>query len=146
NPEEIRLLDPSVGSGHILVYAFDILYDIYLKSNYPKEEIPQLILEKNLYGIDIDDRVCQLASFALMMKARSKDSRIFDKKISLNICSIQESNRISKEALKYFCRGDQKSPGSSDTILEDIQYLIEAFQNAKEYGSILDIKNIDFNT
>lgn len=89
NPEEIKVLDPAMGSGHILVYAFDVLYDIYLKANYSERDIPQLILEKNLYGLDIDDRAGQLAAFALMMKARSKNRRIFRKKIELNVCSIQ---------------------------------------------------------
>jgi hypothetical protein len=77
NPEDIKVLDPCMGSGHILVYAFDVLYDIYLKANYSERDIAQLILEKNLYGLDIDDRAGQLAAFALMMKARSKNKRIF---------------------------------------------------------------------
>ena len=138
NPEDIKILDPSMGSGHILVYAFDVLYDIYLKANYSERDIPQLILEKNLYGLDIDDRAGQLASFALMMKARSKNKRIFRKKIDLNICSIQESNGISKEAIDYFTNGDKG-------IKEDIEYLVEVFHDAKEYGSILDVKKVDFD-
>ncbi|MDU1350581.1 BREX-1 system adenine-specific DNA-methyltransferase PglX [uncultured Clostridium sp.] len=145
NPEDIKVLDPSMGSGHILVYAFDVLYDIYSKANYSERDIPQLILEKNLYGLDIDDRAGQLASFALMMKARSKNRRIYRKKIDLNVCSIQESNGIPKEAIEYLI-----SP--KDTAIEerihrdDVEYLIEVFGDAKEYGSILEVKKIDFDT
>ena len=138
NPEDIKVLDPSMGSGHILVYAFDVLYDIYLKANYSERDIPQLILEKNLYGLDIDDRAGQLASFALMMKARSKNKRIFRRKIDLNTCSIQESNGIPKEAIDYFTNGDK-------SIKEDIEYLVKVFHDAKEYGSILNVKKVDFN-
>lgn len=142
NPENIKVLDPAMGSGHILVYAFDVLYDIYLKAGYSERDIPQLILEKNLYGLDIDDRAGQLAAFALMMKARSKNRRIFRRKVELNVCSIQESNGIPKEAIDYFCRDDL---WSSDNLKQDIEYLIRVFEDAKEYGSILDVKKIDFD-
>ena len=101
SPEDITVLDPSMGSGHILVYAFDVLYQIYLSAGYSEREIPRLILEKNIYGLDIDDRAGQLAYFALMMKARSYSRRIFRdierNPISLNVCSIQESNGLTKE-------------------------------------------------
>jgi len=144
NPEDIKVLDPSMGSGHILVYAFDVLYDIYLKANYSERDIPQLILEKNLYGLDIDDRAGQLAAFAIMMKARSKNRRIFRKKIELNVCSIQESNGIPKEAIDYLV-----SPRDTGILKmihsKDIEYLIEVFKDAKEYGSILDVSSIDFD-
>ncbi len=136
-PEDIKVLDPACGSGHILVYAFDVLYDIYLKTNYSERDIPQLILEKNLYGLDIDDRAGQLASFALMMKARSKNKRIFRSKIDLNVCSIQESNGVSKEAVDYFV-------GENQHLRKDVEYLIEVFKDAKEYGSILKIKEVNY--
>ncbi|MBV1818012.1 BREX-1 system adenine-specific DNA-methyltransferase PglX [Clostridium cochlearium] len=144
NPEDIKVLDPSMGSGHILVYAFDVLYDIYLKANYSERDIPQLILEKNLYGLDIDDRAGQLASFALMMKARSKNRRIFRRKIDLNICSIQESNGIPKEAIDFLV-SPKDTPIEEYLHKEEIEYLIEVFHDAKEYGSILDVKKIDFD-
>lgn len=137
-PEDIKVLDPACGSGHILVYAFAVLYDIYLKANYSERDIPQLILEKNLYGLDIDDRAGQLASFALMMKARSKNKRIFRKKIYLNVCSIQESNGITKEAIDYLV-------GDNEDLRKDVEYLIDVFEDSKEYGAILSVKNIDFN-
>ena len=76
-PEDIKFIDPCMGSGHILVYAFDVLYQIYESEGYAERDIPNLILEKNLHGLDIDDRACQLAYFALMMKARSKNRRFF---------------------------------------------------------------------
>jgi type II restriction/modification system DNA methylase subunit YeeA len=138
NPEEIKVLDPAMGSGHILVYAFDVLYDIYLSAGYSERDIPRLILENNLYGLEICDRAGQLAYFALMMRARSKNRRIFRKPISLNICSIQESNGIPGDAVDYFAGGDEK-------LKEDFKYLIEVFRDAKEYGSILEVKEIDFD-
>lgn len=142
-PEDITVLDPSMGSGHILVYAFDVLYDIYMKANYSERDIPQLILEKNLFGLDIDDRAGQLTAFALMMKARSKNRRIFRKKVDLNVCSIQESNGIPKEAIGYLV--SPKDTAIENTIhRDDVEYLIEVFQDAREYGSILDVKKVDF--
>lgn len=134
-PEDIKVLDPAMGSGHILVYAFDVLYEIYKSAGYSEKDIPKLILEKNLYGLEIDDRAAQLAYFAVMMKARSKSRRIFREKINLNICSIQESNGFPKEAVEYFCNGELK---------EELEYLINVFYDAKEYGSILDVKPINF--
>src|SRR5690606_5284241 len=85
NPEDITFLDPCCGSGHILVYAFDVFYDMYLEKGYIQHEIPKLILEKNLFGLDIDDRAVQLASFAVMMKARERSRRVFGQGIKLNI-------------------------------------------------------------
>lgn len=137
-PEDIKFLDPACGSGHILVYAFDVLYDIYLKANYSERDIPRLILEKNLYGLDIDDRAGQLVSFALMMKARSKNRRIFRNRVNLNVCSIQESNSIPNEAIDYFA-------GENAGLRKDAEYLIEVFHDAKEYGSILEVNKIDFD-
>jgi type II restriction/modification system DNA methylase subunit YeeA len=145
SPEEIKILDPAMGSGHILVYAFDVLYDIYLSRGYAERDIPNLILEKNLFGLDIDDRAAQLASFALLMKARSKNRRIFRTPIKLNLCSIKESNGFSKDALEYFV--NPKGSQIEKVIqLNDAKYLIDVFNDAKEYGSIIKVKKIDFNT
>ena len=141
SPEDITVLDPSMGSGHILVYAFDVLYQIYLSAGYSERDIPRLILEKNIYGLDIDDRAGQLAYFALMMKARSYSRRIFRdmerNPISLNVCSIQESNGLTKEDIQYFANGDE-------SLKKDIEYLVEVFTDAKEYGSILEVNAVDF--
>ncbi len=152
-PEDIKVLDPAMGSGHILVYAFDLLYEIYLSAGYSEREIPTLILEKNLYGLDIDDRAGQLASFALLMKARSKNRRIFRNKPRMNLCSIQESNDIPKEAIEYFCSADRSLSATENrrgdlwsSVKEDVEYLIKVFHDAKEYGSILEVKEIDFDT
>lgn len=136
-PEDIKVLDPSCGSGHILVYAFDVLYDIYLQANYPEGDIPKLILENNLYGLDIDDRAGQLTSFALMMKGRSKYKGIFKSNIKLNICVVQESNGITDDIIEFFAHGDLGCKN-------DIKYLVETFHDAKEYGSILNVNPVDF--
>jgi type II restriction/modification system DNA methylase subunit YeeA len=144
NPEGIKVLDPAMGSGHILVYAFDVLYKIYLSAGYSEREIPTLILEKNLYGLDIDDRAGQLATFALLMKARSKNRRIFRHKPRMNLCSIQESNDIPKESIEYLV-SPKETKLEKHFHREDVEYLIEVFHDAKEYGSILEVKEIDFD-
>lgn len=143
SPEDITVLDPSMGSGHILVYAFDVLYQIYVSAGYSEREIPKLILEKNLYGLDIDDRAGQLAYFSLIMKARSYSRRLFRKvdennPIKVNVCSIQESNGLTQSDIKYFANGDKE-------LEKDLAYLVEVFTDAKEYGSILDVHPVDFD-
>ncbi len=157
-PEDIKVLDPAMGSGHILVYAFDVLFDIYKSAGYSEREIPKLILENNLYGLDIDDRAGQLAYFAVMMKARSKNRRIFRENIDINLCSIQESNGIPEETITYFAGGkkfisktelEEKIKGKDNLSDADFEiqarYLIHVFQDAKEYGSILEVKKLDFD-
>ena len=140
-PEDIKVLDPCMGSGHILVYAFDVLYQIYKEAGYGEREIPRKILQNNLYGLDIDDRAAQLASFALIMKARGYNRRLFREiereELELNLCSIQESNGISEEAIEYFANGNQQ-------LKEDIEYLVTVFNYAKEYGSILEVETVNF--
>lgn len=144
NPEDITFLDPCCGSGHILVYAFDVLYEMYLEKGYINHEIPKLILEKNLFGLDIDDRAVQLASFALMMKAREKSRRVFGQDIKLNICAIQESNWMTDEIIDVLV---DKNTSSSEqgTQRETLEYLRDTFKDAKEYGSILDVKPLDLS-
>ncbi|MEA3424261.1 MAG: BREX-1 system adenine-specific DNA-methyltransferase PglX, partial [Bacillota bacterium] len=145
SPEEIKILDPAMGSGHILVYAFDLLYDIYISRGYAEKDIPALILEKNLYGLDIDERATQLATFALLMKARGKNRRFFRNAVDVNLSSIRESNGFSKEALEYLVNPDVTQIEKS-AHLSDAKYLVDIFKDAKEFGSILDIKLIDLNT
>ena len=135
--------EPAMGSGHILVYAFDVLYQIYISAGYSEREIPKLILEKNLYGLDIDDRAGQLAYFSLIMKARSYSRRLFrkvdeDNPIKVNICSIKESNGLTQKDVKYFANGDKE-------LEKDLSYLVEVFTDAKEYGSILDVHQVNFD-
>ncbi|BDR69749.1 class I SAM-dependent DNA methyltransferase [Clostridium tetani] len=141
-PEDIKVLDPCMGSGHILVYAFDVLYEIYKTAGYSEREIPRLILQNNLYGLDIDDRAAQLASFALIMKARHYNRRLFREiereYLELNLCSIQESNGLSKEVINYFV-------GENEELRSDVEYLVETFTDAKEYGSILEVEEVDFD-
>ncbi|MEN2777109.1 BREX-1 system adenine-specific DNA-methyltransferase PglX [Acetivibrio clariflavus] len=143
-PEDIKVLDPAVGSGHILVYAFDLLYDIYRNAGYSERDIPKLILENNLYGLDIDDRAVQLAYFAVMMKARSKSRRIFKEKVKVNICAIQESNGFPKEAIDYLVNTGETEI-EKRLLREDVEYLINVFHDAKEYGSLLEVKPVDFD-
>jgi len=99
NPESITLLDPACGSGHILVEAYEVLKAIYLERGYQPRSIPRLILEKNLYGLDIDDRAAQMAGFALLMKARADDRRLFNEPIELNVLSLQESKGLDANVL-----------------------------------------------
>jgi len=105
NPESIRLLDPACGSGHILVEAYEVLKAMYLERGYQPRVIPRLILEKNLYGLDIDDRAAQMAGFALLMKARADDRRLFNQPIMLNVLSLQESNGLDAEELSRALAG-----------------------------------------
>lgn len=146
-PEDIKVLDPCMGSGHILVYAFDVLYEIYKTAGYPEREIPRLILQNNLYGLDIDDRAAQLASFALIMKARHYNRRLFreieKERLELNLCSIQESNSIHKEAIDYFC--SLETGLDNDDLENDLEYLWSTFMDAKEYGSILEVEKVNFD-
>jgi type II restriction/modification system DNA methylase subunit YeeA len=99
NPETIMVLDPACGSGHILVEAYEVLKAIYLERGYQARAIPRLILEKNLYGLDIDDRAAQMAGFALMMKARTDDRRLLDSPVKLNVMALQESKGLDAEQI-----------------------------------------------
>jgi len=99
NPETITMLDPACGSGHILVEAYEVLKGIYLERGYRLRDIPRLILEKNLYGLDIDDRAAQLAGFALLMKARADDRRLLDNPPKLNVLALQESMGLDADAI-----------------------------------------------
>lgn len=147
SPEDIKVLDPCMGSGHILVYAFDVLYEIYKSAGYSEREIPRLILKNNLYGLDIDDRAAQLASFALIMKARHYNRRLFREiqreNLELNLCSIQESNDFPKDAIDYLVSSKNIELAKS-VSRDEVEYLINVFKNSKEYGSILEVKKIDF--
>ena len=139
NPEEIRCIDPCMGSGHILAYLFDVLMQIYGDYGYTTSEAVQSIVEKNLYGLDIDDRAAQLAYFTVMMKARSYDRRFFSRHIQPNVMAIQESNWLGGSY--PLDMGDfLQSKEHQDTL----NYLLEAFVDAKEYGSILQLEDRDY--
>ena len=136
--EEIKIIDPCMGSGHILVYAFDVLMDIYLNQGYSTRDAVQSILENNIYGLDIDKRAYQLAYFALMMKAREYYRRIFSKKMELNICYTRESNDINKEIIDFISNGNNK-------IKDELNLIYNSFLDAREYGSLIEAPKIDYN-
>ncbi|MEO1815823.1 MAG: BREX-1 system adenine-specific DNA-methyltransferase PglX [Acetobacterium sp.] len=137
NPEDIKVIDPCMGSGHILVYAFEVLIQIYESCGYTQRDAARLIIEKNLYGLDIDDRAFQLAYFAVMMKGRKYNRRILTSEIQINLCSIEESNAIKTELINFIADGNE-------SLFKDTQTLVEVFADAKEYGSILEMSEIDF--
>ncbi|MGF7184460.1 hypothetical protein GGQ84_000543 [Desulfitispora alkaliphila] len=142
NPEEIKLIDPCMGSGHILVYAFDILMQVYECCGYSKRDAAKKIIEKNIYGLDIDKRAYQLAYFAIMMKARQYNRQIFTSKISCNVYEIIESNTIDRNQLKFF--GSAMNERMRKNALSQMEYLIDQMYDAKEYGSILKIEKLDW--
>lgn len=145
-PQDIRIIDPCMGSGHILVYAFDVLMQIYEAAGYAAREAAQSILEHNLYGIDIDKRAYQLASFALFMKARQYNRRILTKKVGLHLAVIEESNGLQRwdELSGTDLVGGRQLDFDSQYV-ETANYLIDVFQDAKEYGSILKIESRDYD-
>ncbi len=138
-PDQLKVIDPCSGSGHILVYMFDVLMKIYESYGYTTREAVASIVENNLYGLDIDDRAAQLAYFAVMMKARQYDRRFFSRSIQPHVYAIVESNHVDKFAVDYFCNGDMKLTAAMDTIISELH-------DAKEYGSILTVTSQDWST
>ncbi|WP_044037494.1 BREX-1 system adenine-specific DNA-methyltransferase PglX [Clostridium bornimense] len=148
NVEDIKCFDPACGSGHILVYMFDVLYEIYERCGYVRKEIPKLIIEKNLYGLDIDDRAYQLACFAVVMKGMSYHNRLLrdierqvertGEGIKLNIASIQETNEFNEDDIIYL------ADESSGERYESTKKFVETFKNAKTYGSLIKIDAFDY--
>ncbi|MDR1204617.1 MAG: BREX-1 system adenine-specific DNA-methyltransferase PglX [Peptococcaceae bacterium] len=128
NIEDIKLIDPCMGSGHILAYAFDVLFQIYQSAGYAERDIPGLILEKNIYGLDIDERACQLSYFALMMKARGRSRRFFRDGEAKQawVFAVDETNYIPYEHIEQL--------GSAD-----VKKIHAAFKDAREYGSLIRI-------
>ena len=131
-PDQLKVIDPCSGSGHILAYMFDVLMKIYESYGYTTREAVASIVENNLYGLDIDDRAAQLAYFAVMMKARQYDRRFFSRSIQPHVYAIVESNHVDKFAVDYFRNGDAKLTTAMDTIISELH-------DAKEYGSILTV-------
>ena len=142
-PEDIKVIDPCMGSGHILVYAFDVLMQIYEAAGYAQRDAAKSILEHNLYGLDIDDRAFQLAYFAVMMKARQYNRRILNGEIDCHVYAIQESNNLNREQLKYFGSGFSDSERYS--IIIQINELLDNFVDSKEYGSILKVGSYNWS-
>ena len=137
-PEQIKVIDPCCGSGHILAYLFDVLMQIYENYGYTSRDAVTSILQNNLYGLDIDDRAAQLAYFAVMMKARRYDRRFFSHTTQPHVYAIEESNRIEKPDVEYFCNGKPELKDAMHTILTQLY-------DAKEYGSILTITPQDWD-
>ena len=137
-PEQIKVIDPCCGSGHILAYLFDVLMQIYENYGYTPRDAVTSILQNNLYGLDIDDRAAQLAYFAVMMKARRYDRRFFSHTTQPHVYAIEESNRIEKPDVEYFCNGKPELKDAMHTILTQLY-------DAKEYGSILTITPQDWD-
>ena len=125
-PDQLTVLDPCMGSGHILVYAFDVLMDIYRSVGYTDRDAVQSIVQNNLYGLDIDDRAAQLAYFAVMMKACEYDRRFLRRGVQPHVCAIAESAPLA-----------ELSPFGAEKALA--QTLLDTFRDAKEYGSILHV-------
>ena len=136
-PQELSTFDPCVGSGHFLVYAFDVLMEIYKEYGYSEREAAAEIVRNNLYGLDIDGRAVQLACFAVMMKARQYDRRFLTRGIQPHVYEILESNSADHSSVNYFC-------GNDVTLRKNVEDLLDTLKDAKEYGSILQIPAVDF--
>lgn len=140
--EDIKCFDPAMGSGHILVYMFDVLYEIYSKCGYMEREIPRLIIENNLYGLDIDDRAYQLACFSVVMKALDYNSRFFRsierEGLKLNLASIQEANILDNEEAIAYIAGERNGEKFDMT-----KEFVSQFNDAKNIGSLIKAKEYD---
>lgn len=145
NPEDIRIIEPCCGSGHILVYVFDLLYKMYEEKGYQTREIPTLILSKNLYGLDVDKRAAQLSSFALIMKARVANNRFFTDRyyVSPNVFEIIDSSYLLQ---MHYRKHLTELNLLSDKEIKEIDNLVDLFKNGKTIGSLLKIKGVDLPT
>ncbi|MBQ9252309.1 MAG: BREX-1 system adenine-specific DNA-methyltransferase PglX [Clostridia bacterium] len=143
HPEEMKVIDPCSGSGHILVYLFEVLMQIYESQGWTQREAAQSIVQNNLYGLDIDDRAAQLAYFAVMMKARQYDRKFLERRIVPHIYGIQESNGINREQIKLFGKG--MSIVEKNNAVNQLNEMLDALVDAKEYGSILNVPELDWD-
>ncbi|HBR1749213.1 TPA: BREX-1 system adenine-specific DNA-methyltransferase PglX [Klebsiella pneumoniae] len=160
-PETIKVLDPACGSGHILIEAYNVLKAIYEERGFRSRDIPKMILENNLFGLDIDDRAAQLSGFALMMMARDDDKRIFTRNVRLNVLSLQESNNIDLPTLwkALNLSGSWQSGTSQGLFSDDEQDLssfnadnryqlltrtLARFTQAKTFGSLIDVPSDEY--
>ncbi len=145
-PETIKCIDPCSGSGHILVYLFEVLIQIYEDYGILNRDAVKSVITNNLWGLDIDERAAQLAYFSVMMKAVQYDRRFLHRKDDEgnpdvpqpHIYSIKDSNNLNKDVIAYFCNGNNK-------LTDEIGKLIADMKNAKEYGSIVDVRDVDFD-
>lgn len=141
-PEDIKLIDPCMGSGHILVYAFDVFMQIYENAGWSQRDAAQSIIQNNIYGLDIDDRAAQLSYFAVLMKARQYDRKILTRGIEPNVYAVQESNGINRGQLKYFGAG--LTDAEKNVAVSQIEELLNTLNDAKEYGSLLNVEDYDW--
>jgi type II restriction/modification system DNA methylase subunit YeeA len=156
DPQTIKVLDPACGSGHILVEAYKLLKEIYTERGFRSRDIPQLILENNLFGLDIDDRAGQLAGFALMMLAREDDRRIFSRELKLNVLALQESRHLDLSALWHalnltsdWQRGQSQglfdseqsnlAAAQADNRYQLLRSTLQRFTQAKTFGSLIEV-------
>lgn len=136
-PEDIKVIDPCMGSGHILVYAFDVLMQIYTSAGWSERDAAKSILENNLYGLDIDDRAGQLAYFAVMMKARKYNRRVLTMGITPNVMSIQDSGFMTDDLIEYVA-------SRNTDIRADLRLLRKDLKDAKELGSIINVTKLNY--
>jgi hypothetical protein len=136
NPEELTLIDPASGSGHILVEAYELFKAIYLERGYRQRDVPQLILEKNLFGLDIDDRAAQLTGFALMMKGRADDRRLFERGVKLNVMALVDSVGFDAEVLAPLIHHSREG---GNLELADLTELKQLFEHATTFGSLIQV-------
>ena len=142
-PEDIKCIDPCMGSGHILVYMFDVLMQIYENYGYSAREAATSIVENNIYGLDIDTRAAQLSYFAIMMKARQYDRRFLTRGIQPNVYAIDESNGITSVQMQEM--GQNLSEEEYNIAVKQAMQLVEELHDAREYGSILNITELDWD-
>ncbi len=146
NPEELTLIDPASGSGHILVEAYELFKAIYLERGYRQRDVAKLILEKNLYGLDIDERAAQLTGFALMMKGRADDRQLFERGVKLNVMALVDSTDFDAERLAPLLSHSQLprhsrgggNPGST-VLKSDLEELKQLFEHATTFGSLIQV-------
>lgn len=136
-PQDVTVFDPCVGSGHFLVYAFDVLMKIYVEYGFSERDAASEIVKNNLFGLDIDGRAAQLAYFAVMMKARQYDRRFFTRGIQPNVYEITESNGIDQASVEYFCERDAN-------LKKDVDAILDILEDAKEYGAILQMPDVKY--
>ena len=134
---DIKIIDPCMGSGHILVYVFEILMDIYVSEGFTERDACESILKNNIYGLDIDKRAYQLAYFSILMKARKYNSKILNMNINPLVYSIEESNTLSSDFINYVISNDFE-------IKNDLEYICNVFLDSKEYGSALNVEELFF--
>ena len=141
-PEDIKLIDSCMGSGHILVYAFNVFMQIYENAGWSQRDAAQSIIQNNIYGLDIDDRAAQLSYFAVLMKARQYDRRILTRGIEPNVYAVQESNGINRGQFKFFGAGLAEE--EKKTALLQMEGLLNTLNDAKEYGSLVNVEDFDW--